>query len=275
MAAGEKKLWVRHIALPTDHGSWVFLLSPLVIGLFAGGALRPASLFLVLASLAAFLVRQPVTIVVKAYSGRRRKDEAEIAYYWIALYAVLGLAGVIGMLLSGSGFVILLSLPALPVLAWHLWLVSRREERHAIGIEVVAAGTLALAAPAAYWAGLGFYAPFGWWLWGLCWLQSAASIVYAYLRLAQRRLEAVPPRVERLHMARRALLYTTFNLLLAVVLSALHIFPPWMPLAFSVQWLETLWGTEHPAVGAKPTAIGMRQLAVSVIFTLVFILTAV
>jgi hypothetical protein len=29
-------IFVRHIALPQDHGSWVFLLSPLLIGLFAG-----------------------------------------------------------------------------------------------------------------------------------------------------------------------------------------------------------------------------------------------
>ena len=27
----------RHVALPGDHGSWVFLLGPLLIGLFAGG----------------------------------------------------------------------------------------------------------------------------------------------------------------------------------------------------------------------------------------------
>jgi hypothetical protein len=52
-------LKARHIALPNEHGAWVFLFSPLLIGLATGG-FRPASLLLVAAALAGFLVRQPV-----------------------------------------------------------------------------------------------------------------------------------------------------------------------------------------------------------------------
>jgi len=39
-----------------------------------------------------------------------------------------------------------------------------------------------------------------------------------------------------------------------------------------LQWAETIRGTLKPAVQAKPKAIGMRQLAVSTLFTLLFIL---
>ena len=39
----------RHIALPQDHGSWVFILSPLLIGIFAGGSFTASSLLLVVA----------------------------------------------------------------------------------------------------------------------------------------------------------------------------------------------------------------------------------
>jgi hypothetical protein len=63
----------KQIFLPQDHGSWVFIFSPLIIGLFAGEKFTLASLSLVVASLAAFLLRQPITIAVKAYSGRRAK----------------------------------------------------------------------------------------------------------------------------------------------------------------------------------------------------------
>ena len=52
----------------------------------------------------------------------------------------------------------------------------------------------ALAAPAALWVGQGYPDPQGWFLFGLVWLQSAASIVYAYLRLEQRLLPAPPDR---------------------------------------------------------------------------------
>ena len=51
----------RQIALPQDHGSWVFLLSPLLIGLFTGGQFSAASAALIVAALAAFLIRQPLT----------------------------------------------------------------------------------------------------------------------------------------------------------------------------------------------------------------------
>ncbi|MBK5108482.1 MAG: hypothetical protein JJE12_10125, partial [Anaerolineales bacterium] len=40
----KSKLFLRHVALPSDHGSWVFLLSPLLIGLFAGDSWSTATL---------------------------------------------------------------------------------------------------------------------------------------------------------------------------------------------------------------------------------------
>jgi hypothetical protein len=70
-----------------------------------------------------------------------------------------------------------------------------------MGVEIVASGILALAAPAAFWVGRGYPDPQGWVLFGLVWLQSAASIVYAYLRLEQRSLTDVPKFPTSLSMA--------------------------------------------------------------------------
>ena len=84
--------FVRHIALPQDHGSWVFLFSPLLIGLFAAQSFTIASLILVIAALAAFLLRQPASIMVKAYSGRRSSRDLPIARFWIVVYSLIGLA---------------------------------------------------------------------------------------------------------------------------------------------------------------------------------------
>lgn len=262
----------RHIALPTDHGSWVFLLSPLLIGLFAGGRWTPATGYVVLGALAAFLFRQPAVVAVKAYSGRRPRAELPAARFWMLVYGGLGLLAVGGLLAGGYGFLLLLVLPALPVFAWHNVLIARRAERRQAGVEIVASGVLALAAPAALWGAQGYADPRGWWLWALTWFQSAASIIYAYARLAQRALPAAPPVGERLRMANRALLYTTFNLAAVAALSLAAALPPLLPLPYAWQWGETLWGTLRPAVGARPTAIGVRQLIVSTVFTLLFIL---
>jgi hypothetical protein len=57
-----------------------------------------------------------------------------------------------------------------------------------------------------------------------------------------------------------------------IALSLLQWLPPWLFVPYALQWLETLWGTHYPAVGARPTAIGLRQLLVSTLFTVLFIL---
>jgi hypothetical protein len=264
----------RNIAITNEHGSWVFLLSPLIIGLFAGGTWKTPSLYLVIAALAGFLLRQPASIAIKAYSGRRPRSDLSAARFWILVYGFIGLVMVSGLVVQGYGYVLYLTIPGILVFFWHLWLISKRAERRQIGIEIVASGVLALSAPAAYWIGVGQPGKVGWWLWGLTWLQSAASIVYAYLRLEQHSWKEVPEIGLRLRSGRRAILYTTFNLVLVGILSIWGFLPPWMPLAYELQWLETLWGSlVRPAVGIKPAAIGFRQLMVSILFTIIFIFT--
>jgi hypothetical protein len=263
----------RHVALPSDHGSWVFLLSPLLIGLFAGGSWSIADLFLVVAALAAFLIRQPVTILVKVFSGRRSRRDLPAAWFWIGIYALIGTIGLVGLFLQGFAFIFILALPGIPVFIWHLYLVSKRAERRQMGVEIVASGVLALAAPAGYWLGVGWADPLGWLLFALTWLQSAASIVYAYLRLQQRELTEIPEINTRLKMGRRALTYTTFNVALVLLLAVTSIVSLLLILPYSLQWLETIYGTLVPALGKRPTMIGLRQLIVSSLFTLLFILT--
>lgn len=266
-------LFRKMIALPSEHGAWVFILSPLLIGLFAGGRFTLTSFFLVVAAMAAFFMRQPVTMAVKAFSGRRPRRDLPAAYFWIGVYGLIGLAALLGLVMLGSGYVLYLALPGAPVFAWHLYLVSRRAERRQAGVEIVGSGVLALAAPAAYWVGVGRPDPLGWWLFGLVWFQSAASIVYAYLRLEQRELKTVPELRQRLRLAWRALVYTSFNLAAVLVLAILDVLPPLLPLPFALQWAETIYGAVQPAVGVKPTRIGVRQLVVSTLFTALFILT--
>jgi hypothetical protein len=48
--------------------------------------------------------------------------------------------------------------------------------------------------------------------------------------------------------------------------------PALLPAPYALQWLETIWGTLNPAVRARPVAIGVRQLIISTLFTILFIL---
>jgi hypothetical protein len=276
-------LFRSHIALPQDHGSWVFILSPLLIGLFAGDHFSPASINLIVAAMGAFLLRQPVSIAVKAYAGRRSRNDLSAARFWMLVYGIIVLVALAGLVAEGYFYILYLAIPGIPVFAWHLFLVSKRAERKQAGVEILATGALSLVAPAAFWIGQGKYDPLGWVLWLLTWLQSAASIVYAYLRLEQRALYSQNPstgkgkqvevqgRSAQWSMGARALQYTSFNLMLSLGLGWIAWLPRWIFVPYLLQWLETLWGITHPAFGWKPTTIGIRQLIVSTLFTVLFI----
>jgi len=266
----------KQIALPQDHGSWVFIFSPLLIGIFAGGRFNLSTFNLILAAMSAFLIRQPMTVIVKAYSGRRPKSDLAAARFWVLIYGSIAALALLGLILQNFSFLLILAVPGIPVFAWHLWLVSQRAERKQAGIEVIATGVLSLVGPAAYWVGVGRYDPLGWWLFLWGWLQSAASIVYAYLRLEQRELKqdqaAVMSGSEKWALGKRAFLYTSFNLGTSLILGWANWIPQFIFIPFLVQWLETIWGITHPAAGWKPVRIGVRQTIVSMLWTILFII---
>jgi hypothetical protein len=163
----------------------------------------------------------------------------------------------------------LLAFPGLPVFAWHLWLVSRREERGQQGVELVGSGVLALTAPAAYWVAGGENRIEAWLIWALSWLQSVASIVYIYLRLHQRQLTKPLSLDEKWRTGGRTIVYHTFNLALSTVLSLMNLIPIGIPIAFAVVFLDALEGIANPPLGAKPASIGIRQLTFSTLFYLI------
>ena len=267
-----REIFKKQIAIPQDHGSWVFILSPLFVGIFAGGNFNNATLSLFIGVMSAFMIRQPMTIYVKATSGRRPKSDLGPARFWLLIYGSICALAFITLILQGFCFVLFLAIPVVPVFAWHLWLISQRNERKQPGVEIIATGVLSLAAPAAYWVALGGYNPLGWWLWIWTWLQSAASIVYAYLRLEQRGLKTRPESRELWMMGKRALIYTSFNLFASLMLGWANIAPQLIFIPFLLQWFETLWGITHPAIGWKPTCIGIRQFIVSTLWTILFII---
>lgn len=262
----------KQIAIPQDHGSWVFIITPLVIGFALSGKFNTPAIYLLVATLAAFFIRQPVIMAVKAYSGRRPRTDLPAARFWMVVYGFIALLMLVGLGIRGYIDVVYLAIPGLAIFGWHLYLVSKRDERKQAGLEIVASGALALAAPAAYWIGHGAYDPLGWGLWLLVWFQSAASIVHAYMRLEHRNLAKIPERSAQLQMGSRALMYTSFNFLVSLLLGLFSILPRFLFLAYLLQWIETLWWTFNPDIKAKPITVGFRQLTVSTLFIVLFLI---
>ena len=261
----------KHVAIPSEHGAWIFLFSPLLIGLFIGG-FSSGTIPLILTLLSAFLIRQPVTILVKVFSGRRPQKDLYPALIWLIIYGFVLISNLIILILQKYVFILLLALPALPVFIWHLWLVSKRAERRQKLIEIAASGVLALAAPAIFWVGQQQYNPTGWLLWVFTWLQVTGTILYAYLRLEQRQLKQQPTLKESIKMSSEAFIFNLILFISILVIAIMGWIPTFLPLAFLIQPLEVIWGTFNPAISEAPKKIGIRQLLVSSIFTVSFII---
>lgn len=264
-----RQIFRKHYALPAEHGAWIWWIGPFALGLAAGGGLHPELWILFAGALSAFLSRQPTTLVVKVLSGRRPHSDLAPASFWAILYGSIALGSAAVLVNRGFSSIVWLAVPGLPVFAWHLWLVSRREERGQQGIELVGSGVLALTAPAAYWVSSGENTLEAWIIWGLSWLQSAASIVYIYLRLRQRQLKDPLSAGERWRMGARTLAYHIFSLVLAATLTLAKLIPVGFTIAFALVLLDSLEGVANPPLGAKPASIGIRQLIFSTLFYLI------
>ena len=272
MTTFRSKYLRKQIYLPQDHGSWGFILMPLFIGFFAGNKFSTPAIYLVIAAMAAFFIRQPVTVAIKAYAGRRPRTDLPAARFWMLVYGFIALLMLIGLSARGFFDVLYLAIPGVAIFGWHLLLVSKRDERKQAGLEVVASGALALAAPAALWVSSGSYNTQGWILWILVWFQSAASIIHAYMRLEHRNQTQIPERSAQFQIGKRAIMYTSFNFVASLLLGISGLLPRFIFIPFLLQLAETAWWAFNPAIKAKPTSVGFRQLAVSSLFTVLFIL---
>lgn len=262
----------KHLALPQQHGAWALWLGPYAVGLALGGPPSWAWLWLTLGMLGAFLALQPLTILVKASAGRRPAEERGPALLWAGVYGALAALGAGGLAATGLAFVLWLAVPALPVLAWQLWLVARRAERGQMGAEILGAAVLALSAPAAQAMGAGGLGPQSFWLWLLCALPSAGAITLVYVALDYRRQPALPAWTERWRLARLPLLWNGLAQGLVIALAVAGSAPPLAPLAFTVLLAETVYsGLLRPPVGVRPVVIGVRQTVITSLISLALI----
>jgi len=269
----KNKYFRRMIALPSEHGSWALFLSPLSIGYVAGGRWTIACAYLFVAAMCGFLIRQPITMLAKVRAGRRPSTDLPAIYFWIVVYGVVGALHVFGLTLRGYGYLLWLAVPAVPVVVWHLWLIAHRAERRQLLIEIVGTGVLSLSAIAALWVGHGGYTTMGWLLWLLMWAEGAAAVLYTYLRLEQRTAGPIESLSRRLRMGRTALLAAGTNLLLVLGFAIAGVVSYWLLLPFAIQAAETVRGTLRPATGQRPKIIGIRQLIVTILFTVAFMIT--
>lgn len=264
--ASLQALFKKRVAVPPEKGAWVWLLGPMVAGLAAARGLSVDTVAVIVGAFAAYMLRQPATLAAK--NTRRSKSDPDhpLIVVWCGIYAAAAMAASLWLLLRGHLWVAALGMPGLFLFARHLWLVAKNDERHRIGMDLAAAGMLALTAPALIlvrdsqaWAVAGM-------LWLLLWLQASGSIVHMFLRLEQRRLKSRPELRERWRRGSVPVAHHAGNTVAAIA-AATWGMAPWLIVpAFTITLVEGILAVHRPPVGHTPRQLGMRQLWVSSAF---------
>src|SRR6266508_4466332 len=96
IAAGQinsapRRIHLRPIALPVEHGGWGLLFEPIVLGLLVAPSI--AGLYLAFSAVGFFLARHPLTLVI--LSRKRSSPRTALAKSFAALYIFTGVSSFI------------------------------------------------------------------------------------------------------------------------------------------------------------------------------------
>lgn len=220
--------------LPTEHGSWSLMLTPFVIGAGVAGKLPSPVWLCLIAVLALFLARQPITLWVRVRRGKGRRANGPAALFWsIILLVIGGLAG-IGLLAMGRLQVLWLGLPAVGILIITLAITTWKGPRQ-LSTELIGVIGLALAAPAAYVAATGQLDLTAWLTWGVSAAHSVISVLYVRLRIDERHDRAT------YRQAMAVVAAHAFSLAAAVGLALGGVLPPLLAIPVGLLLIRALY----------------------------------
>lgn len=141
--ASARKIKLSQIALPTEHGSWGFLLEPLVAALAI--AFSSGGVWISIMVIGAFLARRPLQVLINQQSAPAGEMKAAASKF-SAAFLLLAAIGLVGALLTSSFPVLIPLATALPVATFQLYIESTTRGRHLVA---ELAGALVMPASAA------------------------------------------------------------------------------------------------------------------------------
>jgi hypothetical protein len=174
----------KQLVLPTEHGSWSWLLVPYLVGVLVAGDLNLGALLVLVGGLAGFLIRQPASVYMRARTGRGRKSDGPLAFFWLILFNGIALANLAGLLIIGLFELLWMLIPMAAIFFFYLFASrQRRASVRSLWMEVAGAIGLAAMAPTAYIAARGGLDQTAWILWALMAGQNILGVLYVRVRI--------------------------------------------------------------------------------------------
>jgi len=179
-----RRLFRKQLILPTEHGSWSWLLVPYCVGVLVAGTWNLAALLVLVGGLAGFLIRQPASVAMRVRAGRGRKSDGPLALTWTIFLGSVALLCLVGLLALGRNDLFWLLIPMAVIFVFYL-LASRQRwaSIRSLWMEVAGAAGLAAMAPAAYVAATALLDETAWALWALMAGQNVLGVLYVRLRI--------------------------------------------------------------------------------------------
>ena len=259
-SAPVRPISVRRIALPTEHGSWGFLAEPLVAGLAI--AFSPTAPWIVMTTIGAFLLRQPLRVLIADRMDRRDDGLATTSLYFVGLYAGLFAVGLTGTLSAAGTRPLIPFFIVLPLVVVQIYFDIFRRSR-ALVPEIAGAISISSSIAAIALAG-GFQWRFAAALWLVLIARLVPSIIYVRERLRLEKGKAhslsVPAAA---HIA---------ALLLVAILSFFELVPVITSAAMMVLLFRAITGLSATRRKMRAMQIGVREVAYG-IMTIVMLIT--
>ena len=146
------KVRLKSVALPVEHGSWGFLLEPLVAGLAI--AFSVGGMWIAIMTIGAFLVRQPLKVLIIDRLGMKLRERAIAALLFLGIYGAVFITGLIGTLASSGSGPLLPFVFVLPFAAYQIYCDGSRQGRQLVA-EVIGAVSISASIAAIALAGGG------------------------------------------------------------------------------------------------------------------------
>lgn len=123
----KREVRVKRLILPTEHGSWGFLLEPLVAGLAV--AYSTAGAWIALMVIGAFLTRQPLKFFLLGLAGNGFREQTAAAFKYTVIFGIIFTAGLIGALATAPQWSLFPFLVIAPLASYQIFCDLSRKSR--------------------------------------------------------------------------------------------------------------------------------------------------
>ncbi|MEL6406986.1 MAG: YwiC-like family protein [Chloroflexota bacterium] len=244
----KRRVVIRSIALPSEHGGWGFLIEPILLGLLV--AFSWQGMLLSVAATGIFLIHQPLKIAVKDWRKGRRPPRLAWAERFVIGYVSLAVMPMLVLLLTTEPSFLLPVVLAIPLAGVQLYYDANNRSRQFLP-EVCGAAALAMIAPAiALLSGWTFELAIV--LWIILATRAAAAILYVRSRIRLKIGKPTSPPI--------ACLTHIVALIVSVGLAAVDLAPWLTVLAFGVLLLRAVLGLSPYRKDHPIKVIGFQEL---------------